>query len=109
MSTPVQSHLVSANRAYVSSFTHGNLALPPAKGYLVVTCMDARIDPASAFGIALGDAHVIRNAGGSAKDSLRSIVISQQLLNTKEVVIVKHTGRALTRLPPNSSIHHDSH
>jgi carbonic anhydrase len=54
--------------------------------------MDARIDPASAFGITLGDAHVIRNAGGNVQDALRSLVISQQLLGTQEVVVVKHTG-----------------
>ena len=57
-----------------------------------VTCMDARIDPAAAYGIGLGDAHVIRNAGGNAKDALRSIVISEQLLGTNEVLIIKHTG-----------------
>lgn len=54
--------------------------------------MDARIDPAAAFGIDLGDAHVIRNAGGNAKDALRSILISQHLLGTKEIILVKHTG-----------------
>lgn len=54
--------------------------------------MDARIDPAAAYGIDLGDAHVIRNAGGNAKDALRSIVISQQLLDTNEILVVKHTG-----------------
>lgn len=54
--------------------------------------MDARIDPASAFGITLGDAHVIRNAGASAKDALRSLVISEQLLGTQEIILVKHTG-----------------
>jgi carbonic anhydrase len=54
--------------------------------------MDARIDPAAAFGIALGDAHVIRNAGGDAQDALRSILISQHLLGTREIVLVKHTG-----------------
>lgn len=54
--------------------------------------MDARIDPKAAFGIALGDAHVIRNAGGSAKEALRSLVISQQLLGTDEILLVKHTG-----------------
>lgn len=54
--------------------------------------MDARIDPAQAFGISLGDAHVIRNAGGNAVDALRSLVISQQLLGTKEIILVKHTG-----------------
>ena len=54
--------------------------------------MDARISPPSAFGIQLGDAHVIRNAGGNARDALRSLVISQQLLNTTEVLLIKHTG-----------------
>lgn len=54
--------------------------------------MDARIDPAAAFGISLGDAHVIRNAGADASDALRSIVISQQLLGTREILLVKHTG-----------------
>lgn len=54
--------------------------------------MDARIDPAAAYGISLGDAHVIRNAGGSARDAIRSIVISQQLLGTNEVLLIKHSG-----------------
>jgi carbonic anhydrase len=54
--------------------------------------MDARIDPAAAFGITLGDAHVIRNAGASAKDALRSIIISEQLLGTNEILLIKHTG-----------------
>ncbi|ERS99598.1 hypothetical protein HMPREF1624_04803 [Sporothrix schenckii ATCC 58251] len=54
--------------------------------------MDARIDPAAAFGIGLGDAHVIRNAGGSGRDALRSILISEQLLGTQEIVLIKHTG-----------------
>ena len=54
--------------------------------------MDARIDPAAAFGIGLGDAHVIRNAGGNARDALRSIIISNQLLATTEILLVKHTG-----------------
>jgi len=54
--------------------------------------MDARIDPTAAFGIPLGAAHVIRNAGASARDAFRSIVISQQLLGTTEVLVVKHTG-----------------
>src|ERR1700749_344061 len=54
--------------------------------------MDARIDPAAAFGIDLGDAHVIRNAGASAKDALRSIIISEQLLGTNEILLIKHTG-----------------
>ncbi|KAK6957180.1 hypothetical protein Daesc_002466 [Daldinia eschscholtzii] len=92
MASPIQENLVSKNAEYASKFTKGDLALPPAKHYLVLTCMDARIDPAAAFGIDLGDAHVIRNAGGSARDALRSIIISQQLLGTKEIILIKHTG-----------------
>ena len=54
--------------------------------------MDARIDPAAAYGISLGDAHVIRNAGGNARDALRSLVISEQLLGTSEILLIKHSG-----------------
>ncbi|PMD51886.1 beta carbonic anhydrase clade D [Hyaloscypha bicolor E] len=92
MVTPIQENLVTKNKEYASSFTDGHLALPPAKKYAVVTCMDARIDPALAYGINLGDAHVIRNAGASAKDALRSLVISEQLLGTEEILLIKHTG-----------------
>ncbi|KAJ9609600.1 hypothetical protein H2200_005928 [Cladophialophora chaetospira] len=90
--TEIQKNVESASETYSSSFNQGHLALPPAKKYLVLTCMDARIDPARAFGISLGDAHVIRNAGASAQDALRSIIISEQLLGTQEIVLVKHTG-----------------
>lgn len=92
MATPNVLNLKEQNAAYADTFTQGHLALPPAKKYLVVTCMDARIDPVSAFGISLGDAHVVRNAGGSGKEALRSIIISQQLLGTREIILVKHTG-----------------
>ncbi|CAG8973704.1 hypothetical protein HYALB_00006975 [Hymenoscyphus albidus] len=92
MATPNQQNLVDSNKVYASNFTKGDLALPPAKQYAVVTCMDARIDPAAAFGIDLGDAHVIRNAGASVQDALRNLVISQQLLGTKEIILIKHTG-----------------
>ena len=61
MATPIQKNVEAASEKYSASFTKGSLALPPAKKYLVLTCMDARIDPAEAFGIELGDAHVIRN------------------------------------------------
>nr|WAB55654.1 carbonic anhydrase [Pestalotiopsis microspora] len=90
MST-IQRDLEQSNAEYASAFTKGQLPLPPGKKYLVLTCMDARIDPAAAFGIGLGDAHVIRNAGGSARDALRSIIISEQLLGTREIVLAKHT------------------
>ncbi|KAG0651160.1 Beta-carbonic anHydrase 1 [Hyphodiscus hymeniophilus] len=92
MATPIQENLVAKNKAYASSFTGGGLALPPAKKYAVVTCMDARIHAAEAYGIYLGDAHIIRNAGASARDALRSLVISEQLLGTEEILLIKHTG-----------------
>ncbi|KAL9126830.1 MAG: hypothetical protein Q9217_004181 [Psora testacea] len=92
MATAVQKTLVEMNEKYASSFREGDLALPPAKNLkadISVTCMDARIDPAAAFGIDLGDAHVIRNAGGNARDAIRSLVISEQLLGTNEILLVK--------------------
>ncbi|KAL5114545.1 hypothetical protein ACEQ8H_007578 [Pleosporales sp. CAS-2024a] len=90
--TKGSANLEQGNNEYAATFTQGNLPLPPSQKYAVLTCMDARIDPAAAFGIPLGAAHVIRNAGASAQDAFRSLVISQQLLGTTEVLIVKHTG-----------------
>jgi carbonic anhydrase len=87
----VAQEFVAANRQYADGFSKGDLPLPPARKVAVVVCMDARIDPARALGLEEGDAHVIRNAGGRAGDALRSLVISQQLLGTKEVVVIHHT------------------
>ncbi|EIN13373.1 carbonic anhydrase [Punctularia strigosozonata HHB-11173 SS5] len=90
---PAHTEFKSANDAYVSTFgDKGDLPLPPAKHLTVVTCMDARIDPAQHLGLKEGDAHIIRNAGGSARDALRSIVISQRLLGTREIAVFHHTG-----------------
>lgn len=84
--------ILAANERYVASFEKGDLATPPAKKVAVLTCMDARIDPAKALGLEEGDAHIIRNAGGRASaDAIRSLVISQQLLGTVEVVVMHHT------------------
>jgi carbonic anhydrase len=81
-----------ANEAYASSFGKGNLPMPPARHVAVLTCMDARLDPARFLGLEEGDAHVIRNAGGRASDdAIRSLVISEQLLGTNEVVVIHHT------------------
>src|SRR5438270_13711115 len=81
-----------ANDAYASSFQKGDLPMPPARHVAVLTCMDARLHPASFLGLQLGDAHVIRNAGGRASDdALRSLVISEQLLGTNTVVVIHHT------------------
>ncbi|OXV11845.1 hypothetical protein Egran_00394 [Elaphomyces granulatus] len=88
----VQQNLVAKNAEYASKFDKGDLGIPPAKNCIVVTCMDARIDPAAAYGIDIGDAHVIRNAGGHVRPALRDILISQQLVGTKELLVIKHTG-----------------
>jgi carbonic anhydrase len=87
----VTDELIQNNESYASSFTKGDLAMPPAKKTIVVTCMDARILPSRALGLEEGDAHVIRNAGGRVQDALRSIVISEQLLGTNEVLVIHHT------------------
>ncbi len=85
--------ILQANAAYAADFgDKGNLAMPPARGFAVLTCMDARLDPAKFAGLAEGDAHVIRNAGGRASDdAIRSLVISHKLLGTQEFFIVHHT------------------
>ena len=81
-----------ANEAYAASFNKGDLPMPPARHVAVLTCMDARLHPARFLGLELGDAHVIRNAGGRASDdAIRSLVISEQLLGTNEVVVIHHT------------------
>jgi carbonic anhydrase len=81
----------AANDEYAAGFTKGDLPIPPARKFAVVTCMDARLDPAKALGLEEGDAHVIRNAGGRTADALRSLVISQRLLGTQEILVVHHT------------------
>jgi len=87
----VTDEFLQANEQYAATFTKGALAMPPARHVAVVVCMDARLDPAKMLGLDEGDAHVIRNAGGRAADALRSLVISQQLLGTREVVVIHHT------------------
>jgi carbonic anhydrase len=82
-----------ANASYADAFDKGGLAVPPARGFAVVTCMDARLDPAKFLGLEEGDAHVIRNAGGVVSDdALRSLVISHHLLGTQEALVIAHTG-----------------
>jgi carbonic anhydrase len=86
--------VMAANSKYVASFgDKGKLAMPPARRFAVLTCMDARLDPAKFAGLAEGDAHVIRNAGGRASDdAIRSLVISYKLLGTKEWFVIHHTN-----------------
>ena len=89
----VRNEVLNANAGYVSTFgDKSKLALPPARQFAILTCMDARLDPAKYAGLSEGDAHVIRNAGGRASDdAIRSLVISYKLLGTKEWFVIHHT------------------
>ncbi|SPE22426.1 Beta-carbonic anhydrase 1 [Acidobacteriia bacterium SbA2] len=89
----VLTQVLAANEAYAKSFgDKGKLAMPPARRFAILTCMDARLDPARFAGLSEGDAHVIRNAGGRASDdAIRSLVISHKLLGTREWFVIHHT------------------
>src|SRR4030081_2159177 len=90
---PVLSEVLKANETYAANFgAKSQLAMPPARRFAILTCMDARLDPAKYAGLAEGDAHVIRNAGGRASDeAIRSLVISYKLLGTREWFVIHHT------------------
>jgi carbonic anhydrase len=90
----VVDEVVAANQSYAGSFgAKAELALPPARKFAILTCMDARLDPAKYAGLSEGDAHVIRNAGGRATDdAIRSLVISHKLLGTVEWFVIHHTN-----------------
>ncbi|HEX7044868.1 MAG TPA: carbonic anhydrase, partial [Burkholderiales bacterium] len=92
--TRIRDEILAANARYAQSFgDKGKLPLPPARRFAILTCMDARLDPAKFAGVAEGDAHVIRNAGGRATDdAIRSLVISYKLLGTREWFVIHHTG-----------------
>jgi carbonic anhydrase len=94
MSSKTYDAILNANGQYAANFgDKGNLALPPARHFAILTCMDARLDPAKYAGLAEGDAHVIRNAGGRASDdAIRSLVISHKLLGTREWFVIHHTN-----------------
>ncbi len=90
----VLQEVLAANEQYAASFgAKADLALPPARRFAILTCMDARLDPAKYAGLSEGDAHVIRNAGGRASDdAIRSLVISYKLLGTREWFVIHHTN-----------------
>jgi carbonic anhydrase len=89
---PVIDELLDNAKAYADDFDRGELPLPPAKRVAVVACMDARLNPYGLLGLAEGDAHVIRNAGGViTDDEIRSLAISQRLLGTEEIMLIHHT------------------
>lgn len=88
----VLNEVLLANRDYVAGFDKGDLPMPPGRHFAILTCMDARLDPAKYAGLSEGDAHVIRNAGGRASDdAIRSLVISYKLLGTREWFVIHHT------------------
>jgi len=89
----LRDEILAANERYAADFDKGDLPTPPARRFAVVTCMDARLDPAKFLGLAEGDAHVIRNAGGVVSDdALRSLIISHWLLGTEEAIVIAHSG-----------------
>lgn len=97
--------VLEANGRYAEGFTGGGLPMPPGRRFAVITCMDARLDPARFLGLAEGDAHVIRNAGGLATDdAIRSLVISQRLLGTREVFVIAHSDCGM-RTFSNEQLH----
>lgn len=84
--------VVAANERFAEGFDQGAAAMPPAKQLAVLTCMDARLHPERFLGLDIGDAHVIRNAGGRASvDAIRSLIISSRLLGTREFAVIHHT------------------
>ncbi len=94
MSSKVLQEVLTANQQYSTNFgSKSDLAMPPARHFAILTCMDARLDPAKFAGLAEGDAHVVRNAGGRASDdAIRSLVISYKLLGTREWFVIHHTN-----------------
>ena len=89
---PEREIFAAANEVYADDFQKGDLPMPPGRRLAIVTCMDARLDPAKFLGLEEGDAHVIRNAGGLVtEDAIRSLVISHWLLGTQEVAVLAHT------------------
>src|SRR5512136_2650584 len=103
MASKILGEVLSANAAYASNFgDKGKLALPPARRFAILTCMDARLDPSHYAGLAEGDAHVIRNAGGRATDdAIRSLVISCKLLGTREWFVIHHTDCGMETFTDN--------
>lgn len=88
--------LLAQNERFVEAFDRSALTAAPLTGLAILTCMDARIDVEDALGLRVGDAHIIRNAGGLAsQDAIRSLVVSQQLLGTREIIVIAHTGCGL--------------
>jgi len=101
----VVDEVTAANERYASGFAKGELPMPPGRRFAVVTCMDARLDPAGFLGLEEGDAHVIRNAGGLVNDeTIRSLLISHHLLGTQQAVVIGHTDCGMLTFT-NADVH----
>jgi carbonic anhydrase len=101
----VVDEVTQANERYASGFTKGDLPMPPRRKFAVVTCMDARLDPARFLGLDEGDGHVIRNAGGLVNDeTIRSLLISHHLLGTQEAMVIGHTDCGMLTFS-NADVH----
>ena len=99
--------LIANSARYAAAFDKGELASAPARRVAVISCMDARIDPARLLGLEEGDAHVIRNAGGvPSDDAIRSLSISQHLLGTEEVIVLQHTNCGLLTFTDEEFVDH---
>ncbi|MDA8297236.1 MAG: carbonic anhydrase [Actinomycetota bacterium] len=97
--------LLANNERYSTGFDKGDLPAEPARRVVVVTCMDARIDPAAALGLHEGDAHVLRNAGGVVtEDVLRSLTLSHHLLGAQEVLLMHHSRCAMAGMDEAGAI-----
>ena len=101
----VVDEVTQANEQYAAAFGKGALPMPPGRKFAVVTCMDARLDPARFLGLEEGDAHVIRNAGGLVNDeTIRSLVISHHLLGTQEAIVIGHSDCGMLTFT-NADVH----
>ncbi|MCJ1313042.1 hypothetical protein MMC25_006718 [Agyrium rufum] len=106
MATSLQQRIIDGNKKFASTFNKEWAILPaaPTKKYLILTCMDGRIDAFAAFGLEIDEAHIVRNGGGSVHDAMRSIVASEQMLGTKEVLVIKHTDCGFTHFKVSDDV-----
>ncbi len=102
----IMDSLAAANDRFAEDFAHGHLSMVPAKQFAIVTCMDPRLHPEKFLGLSIGDAHVIRNAGGRVSgDVIRSLIVSARLLRTREFVVIHHNDCSMLTFS-NADLHH---
>jgi len=87
--------IIRGNEQYAQQFSTGHLTMPPSRKVVILTCMDARIEPLRALGLKEGEAHILRNAGGRVTEAIRSIALSQQFQDTREIVLLHHKNCGL--------------